>query len=217
MTTCTQIINTWLPESDKVLPLKRADTVFCDNNVKRWASKVAQWWRVHPHGRRLGFDSWVRKIPWRRKWQPTPVLPGESHDREAWLATVHGVAEELDMLSTHALKVIRYVDRQVFLEKRVNGHHLLEVQPRISDYPFLARLLLSKLWPGVESPQLASPYLWLPSFLKRTSQIVALENTAKHHAPGLCIQRHRKWSAWGPGYCFISTHFDGRSLSQLYT
>ena len=27
-----------------------------------------------------GFDPWVRKIPWRRKWQPTPVfLPGESH------------------------------------------------------------------------------------------------------------------------------------------
>ena len=26
------------------------------------------------------FDSWVGKIPWRRKWQPTPVfLPGESH------------------------------------------------------------------------------------------------------------------------------------------
>ena len=28
----------------------------------------------------LGFDSWVRKIPWRRKWQPTPVfLPVKSH------------------------------------------------------------------------------------------------------------------------------------------
>ena len=27
-----------------------------------------------------GFDPWVRKIPWRRKGQPTPVfLPGESH------------------------------------------------------------------------------------------------------------------------------------------
>ena len=24
-------------------------------------------------------DPWVRKIPWRREWQPTPVfLPGES-------------------------------------------------------------------------------------------------------------------------------------------
>ena len=33
------------------------------------------------------------KIAWRRKWQPAPVfLPGESHDREAWWATVHGVA-----------------------------------------------------------------------------------------------------------------------------
>ena len=26
------------------------------------------------------FDLWVGKIPWRRKWHPTPVfLPGESH------------------------------------------------------------------------------------------------------------------------------------------
>ena len=27
-----------------------------------------------------GFDPWVRKNPWKRAWQPTPVfLPGESH------------------------------------------------------------------------------------------------------------------------------------------
>ena len=30
--------------------------------------------------KRAGFDPWVRKIPWRRAWQLTPVfLPGESH------------------------------------------------------------------------------------------------------------------------------------------
>ena len=30
--------------------------------------------------RRHGYDPWVRKIPLRRKWQPTPVfLPGKSH------------------------------------------------------------------------------------------------------------------------------------------
>ena len=29
---------------------------------------------------RCGSDLWIRKIPWRRKWQPTPVfLPRESH------------------------------------------------------------------------------------------------------------------------------------------
>ena len=34
---------------------------------------------------------WVRKIPWRRPWQPTPVfLPGKSR-REVWWATVHGL------------------------------------------------------------------------------------------------------------------------------
>ena len=28
---------------------------------------------------RCGFDLWVRKVPWIRKWQPTPVfLPGKS-------------------------------------------------------------------------------------------------------------------------------------------
>ena len=33
--------------------------------------------------RRPGFDPWVREIPWRREWQPTPVsLPGEFHGQE---------------------------------------------------------------------------------------------------------------------------------------
>ena len=31
-----------------------------------------------------GFNSWVRKIPWRRKWQPTSVfLPEESHGQRS--------------------------------------------------------------------------------------------------------------------------------------
>ena len=30
------------------------------------------------------FGPWVRKIPWRRKWQPTPAfLPGESHGQRS--------------------------------------------------------------------------------------------------------------------------------------
>ena len=34
---------------------------------------------------RCGFDDpWVRKSPWSRKWQPTPVfLPGESHGQRS--------------------------------------------------------------------------------------------------------------------------------------
>ena len=34
--------------------------------------------------KRCGFGPWVEKIPWRRKWQPTPVLlPGESHGQRS--------------------------------------------------------------------------------------------------------------------------------------
>ena len=45
---------------------------------------------------RDGFDPWVRKIPWGKKWQPTPVfLPGKSHgQRGIWQAP--GVAKESD-------------------------------------------------------------------------------------------------------------------------
>ena len=34
--------------------------------------------------KRCGFDPWLRKIPWRMAWQPTPVfLPGESHGQRS--------------------------------------------------------------------------------------------------------------------------------------
>ena len=34
--------------------------------------------------KRPGFSPWVRKIPWRRAWQSTPVvLPGESHGQRS--------------------------------------------------------------------------------------------------------------------------------------
>ena len=52
------------------------------------------------------FNPWVRKNPWRRAWQPTPVfLPGESHGQKILVATVHGVAKswtQLKQLSMHA-------------------------------------------------------------------------------------------------------------------
>ena len=38
----------------------------------------------HRRYKRCGFDPWVRKIPWRRKWQHTPVfLPAESYGQRS--------------------------------------------------------------------------------------------------------------------------------------
>ena len=56
--------------------------------------------------RRPRFNPWVRKIPWRRAWQPTPVfLPGESHGQRSLVGYSPWDRRESDTTvppSTHA-------------------------------------------------------------------------------------------------------------------
>ena len=48
--------------------------------------------------KRCGFDPWVGKSPWRRKWQPTPVfLPGESHGQRNLVGYSPWGCKESDM------------------------------------------------------------------------------------------------------------------------
>ena len=48
--------------------------------------------------KRQGFDPWVGKISWRRKWQPTPVfLPGKSHGQRTLTGYSPWGHKELDM------------------------------------------------------------------------------------------------------------------------
>ena len=53
--------------------------------------------------KRRGFNPWVGKIPWRRKWQTIPVfLPGKYLVRGLWEAVAHSVSKESNM-TEHAL------------------------------------------------------------------------------------------------------------------
>ena len=50
----------------------------------RWlrGKKSACQWRMH---KRRGFDPWVKKIAWRRKWKPTPIfLPWRHRIGPVW-------------------------------------------------------------------------------------------------------------------------------------
>ena len=60
-----------------VRPLR---TLVCKRRLSRWLS-----WKESAHQcRKHGFDPWVGKIPWRKKWQSTPVfLPGKSHGQRS--------------------------------------------------------------------------------------------------------------------------------------
>ena len=71
---------------------------------KGWvAGHLAPWWlrqwRVCLQCERSRLDPWVRKIPWRRKGQPTPVfLPGESHGFRSLEGYSAWGLKELDMI-----------------------------------------------------------------------------------------------------------------------
>ena len=54
-----------------------------------WASLEAYMVKNVPAMQETGFDPWVRKIPWRREWLPTPVfLPGESHRQRSLVGSM---------------------------------------------------------------------------------------------------------------------------------
>ena len=47
--------------------------------------------------KRCGFDPWVTKIPWERKWQLTIVFfPGESHEQRSLVGYGPQGCKELD-------------------------------------------------------------------------------------------------------------------------
>ena len=52
---------------------------YCQDGPSRWLRGKESAWQSK-RVRRRGFSPWIRKIPWSRKWQPTPVfLPGKFH------------------------------------------------------------------------------------------------------------------------------------------
>ena len=62
---------------------------FLANPIEHWASQVALVVKNPPGStgdvEDMGSIPRVVKIPWRRKWQPTPVfLPRESHGQRRW-------------------------------------------------------------------------------------------------------------------------------------
>ena len=66
--------------------------------VPEVTSLVAQMVKHLPQCRRPGSDLWVRKILWRRKWQPTPVLlPGKSHGQRSVVGCSPWGRKESDM------------------------------------------------------------------------------------------------------------------------
>ena len=93
------------------------------------ASLVAQRLKRLPAMRRPAFDPWVGKIPWRRKWQPTPVfLPGESHGQRSLVGYSPQGHKESDMTERLHTHNVQAGTGSLCLRSR--GHLLLKVCDR---------------------------------------------------------------------------------------
>ena len=77
------------------------------------------------------FDPWVGKIPWRRKWQSTPVLlPGKSHGWKSLVGyrvlVVLGVSKSQTQLSDFTLLNLKPVIQlllQIWHIRERSGYH----------------------------------------------------------------------------------------------
>ena len=102
--------------------LKHMAQVIASIGLPRWLSGKESTCQC----RRLRFNPWVRKIPWRRKWQPIHSCLGNSMERGAWQATVYEVAKSRTQLSnltrTAAIFSCVYMSHTFFIQSSVDGH-----------------------------------------------------------------------------------------------
>ena len=157
--------------------------------------------------KRRGFDPWVWKIPWRRKWQPPPVLlPGEFHGQRSLWATVRGAAQSglrLKRLSTHAEGPSCRAASQPS-RPTVHARHRASVQTVSITWPALPHSAHSQ--PLRDGPHILTPRGWSPSatfMLLTTFRVCFRHLWFSHKRECVCLSSAMCLSSllyftWGP-------------------
>ena len=108
--------------------------------------------------RRPGFDLWVRKIPWRGKWQLIPVfLPGKSHGQRSLWAIVLGVTRVRHDLATKPPLpppcMHKFIMNWLYQVLRVS--HIWEKQKKNKQKTFTLISFCVILWFGSQTSQVS--------------------------------------------------------------
>ena len=102
--------------------------------------EIMQMWHSHKEfacqyrrHNRCRFYHWVRKIPWNRKRQPSPVfLTGKCHGKGIWWATIHGITE-LDMTE----QVTEHTCTQANIHRHIDTHTHTDIHTHIHIYIYI--------------------------------------------------------------------------------
>ena len=77
---------------------------------------------------RLRFDPWIRKIPWRREWQPTPIFfPGEFHGQRSLVGYSPRGHRELDMTERLTLSLLKPQSSKSSNSNLTDWYHVLSL------------------------------------------------------------------------------------------
>ena len=164
---------------------------------------MTQWYIIHLLSRRckrLRFDPWVGKIPWRKKWQPTPVfLLGKLYGQR-W-ATVHGVSEIWTQLSDHS-------DSTSLAFPGASDGKLIQRQwGRPGFNPWFRKISLKKGM-AVHSSILA----WRIAWMEETSEFLSGEKCMDRRVHG----SQRVWHDWVTDTFTFSTSLDEYATVYLF-
>ena len=114
--------------------------------IRVWSKIGLPWWLSCKeltclegrHGRHK-FNPWVRKIPWRRKWQPIPLfLPGKSHGWRRLVGYSPWGHKESDMTEQFHLLLLMSQFTKLFTNTNyvmvlvITTNHLMLVSHRLS-------------------------------------------------------------------------------------
>ena len=109
--------------------------------------------------RRHGFDHWVRKIPWRRKWWPSPIfLPGKSHGQRNLVGYSPWAHKELDTTE---------------LQNTITHTYACKINPISVHKPEVLNICLLCEWTLVEGMLPGSP--WCPPITDIHSKLLATD------------------------------------------
>ena len=109
--------------------------------------------------RRQAFDLWIGKIPWKKKWQPTPVsLPGESHGQRNLAGYSPWGRRELDNTEAPEHHHISYINYHEFIPPQIQVFVLFYFS-----ISFIKKLLFSLPLPAPRGEKRFSCFLWVAS------------------------------------------------------
>ena len=89
---------------------------FAIGSTQYW--RWLRWSRICLQFRRPGFDPWVRKIPWRRKWQPTNTSLSIPPQRISWTGEPGGLQSMGSKRVGHDWVTNTFLRRAIFVGNR---------------------------------------------------------------------------------------------------